>query len=160
MTLSEQRVLMATIDEHVELLSGVRLFSGLRKPVLRQIAQLAKEIDHNEGHTVVREGAGAHAMHLIVNGNAVVAIGDREVARLGPGDSFGEVALFDRSRRTATVTAMGPLKVLAIDGPGFLRIVQSDGELATRLLAHMAAFLRSLDGELAETQLGRTNTPS
>ena len=151
---------MSATDEHLELLSGVSLFSGLDKSVLNKIAQLAKEVNHDDGHTVVREGAGAHAMHLIIEGDAVVGIGDREVARLGPGDSFGEVALFDHGKRSATVTATGPLKVLAIDGSGFLRLVRSAGELAPRLLAHMAAFLRALDGELAECRLGRSGTPS
>ena len=151
---------MSAANEHSDLLSGVSLFSGLDESVLKKIAQLAKEVNHNDGHTVVREGAGAHAMHLIIEGNAVVGIGDREVARLGPGDSFGEVALFDHGKRSATVTATGPLKVLAIDGSGFLRLVRSDGELATRLLAHMAAFLRARDGELAEWHLGKSDSPS
>ncbi|MEE9581669.1 MAG: cyclic nucleotide-binding domain-containing protein [Acidimicrobiia bacterium] len=150
---------MTATEEHVELLSGIGLFSGLDESVLDKIARLAREVDHDEGHSVVREGAGAHAMHLIVDGDAVVTIGDREVARLGPGDSFGEVALFDRGSRSATVTAAGPLKVLAIDGSGFLQLVKSDGELAARLLSHMAGFLRGLDGELAECRLGRTATP-
>jgi len=133
-----------------------RTLLRLEKKVLRQISQLVKEIDHDDGHTVVREGAGAHAMHVIVAGDAVVTIGGREVARLGRGDSFGEVALFDRGDRTASVTATGPLNVLAIDGVGFLRLVRSDGELATRLLTHLAGFLRALDGELAECRLGRS----
>ena len=151
---------MSATDGHLELLSGVGLFSGLDQSVLRKIAELAMEVNHGDGHTVVREGAGAHAMHLIIEGNAAVGVGDREVTRLGPGDSFGEVALFDHGKRSATVTATGPLKVLAIDGSGFLRLVRSDGELAARLLAHMAGFLRALDGELAECRLGRSGTLS
>ncbi len=149
---------MTATDEYVELLGGIKLFSGLGKPILRRIAELAREVDHDDGEAVVIEGGGVHAMHVIVSGDAVVAIGGREVARLGSGDPFGEIALFDHGHRTATVTAAGPLKVLAIDGFGFLRLVQSDGELATRLLAHLAAFLRALDGELAECQLGRDST--
>lgn len=146
---------MTQEDDHLAWLSRTKLFAGLDTPVLRRIVRFAKEVDHGDGHTIVLEGHEAQAMHVIIEGAAVVTIGGREVARLGPGDSFGEVALFDHGPRTATVTASGPLRVLALDGSRFLQLVHSDGDLAVRLLSHLARFLRGLDGELAECRFGR-----
>lgn len=137
--------LVATLDR-------TPLFGGLGKSALRRIAGLTKQIDHDDGHTVVREGWGAHAMHVIVEGTAVVTAGGTEVARLGPGDSFGEVALFDPGPRTATVTADGPLKLLGIEGAAFRQLVEEEGALAARFLEKLAAVIRATNGSLCEWQ--------
>jgi CRP-like cAMP-binding protein len=99
---------------------------------------------------VVREGAAAHALHVIVDGSAEVTIGGETVGRLGPGDSFGEIALFDDGPRTATVTADGPLRVLAIDGHTFRETIGKDPELGYRLIVHLAKLVRSLDVHVAD----------
>ena len=141
---------MASIKERLELLDRIPLFSGLTKRHLREIANLVKEVDHPAGKTIVREGKRAHALHVIVDGTAVITIGGREMRRLGPGDYFGEIALFDSGPRTATVSATTPLRALAILRSDFLGAVASDGELATRLLVHLAKVVRDLDAQSAE----------
>ena len=106
---------------------------------------MAKDITHPGGHVVVREGAGAHALHLIVSGEAAVSVGGAEVAILGPGDHFGEIALLAGGTRTASVTAASELRVLAVDAVSFLRLVRSDPTLADTLPPAIGARLRELD---------------
>ena len=143
----------------VELLSATSLFGGLGDRALRRIADMAKEINHPDEKSVVMEGRQAHAMHVIVDGVAVVSVAGSELARLGPGDSFGEVALFDRGPRTATITAVGPLRVLAIDGVALHGLIESDGHVGLRFLGHLAAALRSSNGALAEWQFDPGSQP-
>lgn len=143
---------MTNTDTYIDLLGGTSLFSGLSKRALRKVSAMGAEVIHGDGKAVVTEGSGAHAMHLIVEGEARVSVGGNEVAHLGPGDSFGEVALFDKGTRTATVEAIGSLRVLAIDGSALRNLVRSDGELGLQLLGRLAAALRSSNGALAEWQ--------
>lgn len=141
---------MAPNDERLELLQRVPLLSDLTKRSLRRVANLAKEVDHAAEHPIVREGGGVHSLHVIIEGTAVVTIGGQEKRSLGPGDYFGEIAIFDRGRRTATVTATTPMKVLAISKHDFLGLVASDADLAIRLLGHLAGVIRQLDARIAD----------
>lgn len=144
---------------YARLLGSTSLFGGLSDRTLRRISATVSEVAHPDGKSVVVEGRGAHAMHVIVDGTAVVSIGGSEVARLGPGDSFGEVSLFDKGPRTATVTADGPLRVLAIDGVAIHGLIESDGQLGLRILGRLAAALRSSNGALAEWQFDTGGQP-
>jgi CRP-like cAMP-binding protein len=128
-----------------ELLRSVPVFAHLPPKALDQVSALAKDITHSEGHVVVREGAGAHAVHVIVSGEAKVSVDGAEIAVLGPGDHFGEIALLSGGTRTATVTAACDLRVLAIDAISFLRLVHSDPVLKESLPPVISARLRELD---------------
>ncbi|MEE8497925.1 MAG: cyclic nucleotide-binding domain-containing protein [Acidimicrobiia bacterium] len=141
---------MASNEERFELLQRVPLLSNLTQRSLRGVANLAKEVNHAVEHAIVREGAGVHALHAIIEGTAVVTIGGREIKSLGPGDYFGEIAIFDSGPRTATVTATTPMTVLAIDKQDFLHLVASDSDLATRLLGHLAGIIREFDARSAD----------
>jgi CRP-like cAMP-binding protein len=140
---------MKETDVQAGLLEKSVLFSGLDRSVLRKIAGITREVDHAAGHVIVQEGSGVHAMHVIVEGNAVVTVEDTEVARLGP-----EIALFDEGPRTATVAADTPLRVLAVDASAFRYMVENDGALASRLLTRLARMIRSMDSIVAECGLG------
>ena len=136
---------MASTPTVLGLLSGVPVFAHLPDRALEQVAAMAKDITHAEGHVVVREGTGAHALHVIVSGDAEVSIGGAEIAVLGPGDHFGEIALLSGGTRTATVTAASELRILAINAVSFLRLVRSDPELTASLPPAISTRLRELD---------------
>ena len=136
---------MAVNPELLDLLSEVPVFAHLPTAALEKIATMAKDITHPAGHVVVREGAGAHALHVIVSGEAAVSVGGAEVAILGPGDHFGEIALLAGGTRTASVTAASDLRVLAVDAVSFLRLVNSDPTLTGSLPPEIATRLRELD---------------
>jgi len=99
-------------------------------------------------------------MYVVQDGEAVVvreeAGGEVVVGELGPGDLFGEMAIFERQPRSATVRARGPARVLTLDKRAFLRRVHEDPSLAFRILQKMSERVRSLDEELARLKMGGT----
>src|SRR5205085_662238 len=76
------------------------------------------------GEAVIREGETGDRLYIIHSGTVVVTKGRHRLARLGPGDFFGEMALFDNEPRSATVTAAGPVEVLVLQRDRFHSLVQ------------------------------------
>lgn len=139
---------MITAAHRIELLGRVPLFSQVAKGTLRRLAALGRETVHEAGKAIVREGATAHALHLIVEGSATVRVGQRVMGHLKPGDFFGEIALLDKGPRAATVSADTRVVTLAIEGAALRGLIESDSALAHRLLAHLAGKVRELDRKL------------
>src|SRR6185436_18129248 len=95
-----------TDDEAVGLLSGVPVFETLESRELARIAQLAVPRRFDAGQVVFREGPDGRSITL---------------ATFGPGDFFGELAMFDDERRSATIEAVDALDAVAILGPDMRR---------------------------------------
>lgn len=133
---------MVTQKESLERLGSVRLFEGLTKTDLKHLLSISKVVDHGEGHTIVSEGESGAGFHLILAGEAKVVRDDKTLARLGPGDFFGEMALIDSGPRTATVVGDGPLTTLAITAWDFRPFVKARPDLAWKLLVHLTQRLR------------------
>jgi CRP/FNR family transcriptional regulator, cyclic AMP receptor protein len=97
-------------------LKDVPFFSALSKRELNTVAQNTDELDIAEGKALAREGEFGHEFFVITEGSAEVRRGGAHVADLGPGDFFGEMALLGDERRTATVTATSPMRVIVMTG--------------------------------------------
>ena len=106
-------------------LKTVPLFATLNDEELKQVAQLADEVQVSEGTHLVDEGKFAHEFFVIEDGKAEVVHDGKTIAELGPGDFFGEIALIRTDRRTASVIANSPMKLIVIFGPNF-RSLASD----------------------------------
>jgi CRP-like cAMP-binding protein len=135
-------VQLATNKEKQEKLAAVPLFSDLSKKDLGRILENSKEITHDAGHVVVTEGHEGAGFHLILSGKASVERGGRRVATLGPGEYFGEMALLDGGRRTASVIADTPLEVLYISQWGFKPLVRDNPQMAWKIVVHLTKRLR------------------
>ena len=113
---------------------------------------------YRDGEEIVRQGETGDCMYVIQKGQAeaVQKKERREVrlAVLGEGDVFGEMALFERMPRSATVRALGDVRVLTIDKKTFLRRVHEDPSLAFRILQKMSFRIRELDTELVRLKTG------
>ncbi|MFL5768387.1 MAG: cyclic nucleotide-binding domain-containing protein [Actinomycetota bacterium] len=129
----------------VALLESVPLFSGLSKRHLRRIAGLADEVSFAEGRVIVDTGSRGNAFYVIVEGTAKVLVGysSRTLARLGPGDFFGELALLDGGPRTASVVAAEPLTAIRIQRTQFRKMLRSEPDVALKILEELAGRLRS-----------------
>jgi CRP-like cAMP-binding protein len=107
---------------------------------------------YNNGEMIVRAGETGDCMYVIQAGQVEVLQmkGDQEVrlAVMDEGDFFGEMALFEREVRSATVRALGEARVLTIDKRTFLRRVHEDPSLAYRLVQKMSQRIRKLNAEL------------
>jgi CRP/FNR family cyclic AMP-dependent transcriptional regulator len=122
----------------IELVRNVPLFSGLDKRDLRDVASTMKERRFEAGHVLATEGQSGVGFFVIEEGEAKVEVGGREVARIGPGGYFGEIALIADSPRTATVTAETPILALGLTSWEFRPIVESNASIAWKLLEALA----------------------
>ncbi len=131
----------------IELLRRVPLFADLDGPQLEQVARLFKERRFVKGETVIMEGSGGAAFFLIAEGQAAVTVADSPRQPLQPGDHFGEIALLDEGRRSATVTASSDLLCYGLTLWEFRPLVEGNGAIAWRLLQSLARRLRAAEGE-------------
>jgi CRP-like cAMP-binding protein len=107
---------------------------------------------YRDGEVVIRQGERADCMYIVQEGQVEVvaeaANGDIRLGVLEPGNVFGEMALFSRAPRSATVRALGETRVLRVDKEGFLKRMHEDPSLAFRILQKMADRIRVLDAEI------------
>jgi len=109
-----------------EQLAAVPLLASLKPEQLQAIASLTELRSEPEGTELVGEGAPGYALFVLIDGSATVTSGDDELATLGAGDFFGEIALLaDESSRTATVTAASPVTLAVMFGSDF-RVFERD----------------------------------
>lgn len=108
---------------------------------------------YRDGEVIVRQGETGECMYVIQKGQVEVlheaAGGQQLLATLGEGEFFGEMAIFDRSLRSATVRASGEVRVLTVDKSTFLRRISEDPSLAFRIVHKMSHRIRDLNAELA-----------
>jgi CRP-like cAMP-binding protein len=141
---------MVAQSEYLDFLRSAPMFSAVPEATLVKVAEIASEKRHDAGKVIVRQGGGAHAFHLIVEGDADVTADGVHLAKLGPGDHFGEIAIVDDVKRNATVTAATPVRVLAIDTISFRRLARSDESLAGSLPPAIADRLADRNEKLAD----------
>ena len=128
-------------DEKVDLIKRAPLFWNCSKRELRQIAQIADEIDLREGKEMTRQGERGREFFVLLEGEADVTKDGQSVNQLGAGDFFGEIALVSHSPRTATVTATSPVRALVITDRSFKRLLKDQPEIQSKVLAALAARL-------------------
>jgi CRP-like cAMP-binding protein len=109
---------------------------------------------YKDGEIIVRQGEVGDCMYVIQEGQVeVIAEESGEEIRLavrGEGEFFGEMAIFDRDVRSATVRAMGQVRALTVDKKNFLRRIHEDPSLAFRIVETMSRRLRELQAELTQ----------
>jgi MFS family permease len=107
----------------VERLRALPLFRPLSGRVIERLAEVAVDLSYPAGAAIVTEGEVGDRFYIIDRGQVVVTQDGRELARLGPGESFGEIALLRRVPRTATVRALSEVELVALAAEPFLRAV-------------------------------------
>ena len=131
-------------DPKVEMLRRVPALAGYRDRQLAELARLVDELSLATGHVLTTEGRPGAEAFLIVEGEALVTVGGRAVARLGPGQFVGEMALLDHEPCSATVTATSPMRVLVMDPAAFSRMLE-DTSMARRIARTLAERLRAVE---------------
>jgi CRP/FNR family cyclic AMP-dependent transcriptional regulator len=124
-------------------LKSVPLFSGLSDHDRQRVGLWTDEVEVPAGRELVGEGELAYEFFVIVDGTAEVTQGGKALGELGPNDFFGEIALLESDRRTATVTATSPLRAIVMFGPNFRHVEREMPELAQQIRSKIRERLSS-----------------
>jgi CRP/FNR family transcriptional regulator len=145
---------VATSEETIALLRRVPAFSALPEQDVERVAEVAVPRRFEAGEIVFREGDESDTCYIVRSGRARalrIHSDGRSItlANFGPGDIFGELAMFDRERRSATVDTLEDTEVTAILGGDMRRLLREWPEIAIELLTSLARRLRETNERLA-----------
>jgi len=125
-------------DEPYEFLRGVALFSDVSDKDLRSIAASMRRRPFDAGEQIVAEGEGGVGFFFVETGVAAVTVDGAQVATIGPGSHFGEIALLSGAERTATVSAQSDVVVWGMPAWNFRPLVREQPSVTMKLLEGMA----------------------
>lgn len=128
-------------------IKDAKLFQGLPDSELRSIEKQMKIVEHPAGHEIVVRGEGGVGFMVITDGAVMVKTVTGHTRRLGPGDSFGEMALLDHEGRSATATAESDVTLATIPEWNFKPFLKEHPEVAFRLLQTLSRRIRQTEAE-------------
>ena len=131
-------------EQKAEALGRVALFEGLDRASLGPLAEATTEAEFGDGDAILIQGQVGTGLFVVVSGGVRIVQGGDEIARLGPGDYLGELAVIDRQPRSASAFAVGPTMCLALASWDLFRRVDADRALSHALLRALALRVRSL----------------
>jgi CRP-like cAMP-binding protein len=142
-------------SEIVELLGRVPVFSTLEHDDLERIAQLAVPRTFELGQIVFREGDASDTCYVVRSGRARAVREHPDgrtitLATFGPGDIFGELAMFEDELRSATVEAVELTSVVAVLGPDMRRLMVEHPQISMRLVVALGRRLRETNERLTK----------
>jgi CRP-like cAMP-binding protein len=116
-------------------LERVPLFAGLSHRDREHVARRADTVDLPAGRQLLEEGRLPHEFFVILDGEVEVMHEGSRLATLGPGDFFGEIALIEHSRRTASVVATTPTTLAVMSPQAFDAVRREMPKVADRIAA-------------------------
>ena len=139
--------LTLTHDRRVELIGGCPLFHGLDAAGLAAVAAAAIEVEFPAERVIARQGEIGTGFFVVVDGAVRVIRDGAVVARLGPGEFFGELSVLDGGPRVAQVVADGPTRCLALASWDFERVLREEPGVALSVLRVVAGRLREVTAD-------------
>ena len=136
-----------------ELLAGVPLFGRLAPDDLERLASATRTATFEPGDDIVEIGEPGRSLYVLTRGRVQVIYPSRnsevELARLGPGDFFGEMALLNEKPRSATVRALEPVEAVVLDKEDFRTLLLQRPEVAVKLLEILSVRIRQADEKIS-----------
>lgn len=132
------------------LLGRAPIFASLTDRQLRSLAKSAKVVSFAAGARIVTQGEPGIGLYLVLTGEAEVRQGDRTLARLGPGQFFGEMTLLDEQPRSADVVALQASECAVLSRWEFWGFAKGEPEVVQGVLKEMARRLRETNRALSE----------
>ncbi len=118
------------------------VFEGLSEQEVQQLLEASQIISCGRDQQIVLEDQGTRTVYVVLDGEVEVRVDDRPVARLGPGQPFGEIAFLLQARRTADVVARDDaVRVIALSERVLQRLIGSNSELAAKFLLNLSRTL-------------------
>ncbi|MCJ7809614.1 MAG: cyclic nucleotide-binding domain-containing protein, partial [Desulfobulbaceae bacterium] len=153
--LEEEMEAQISIPDKILRLKSINIFEGLSVSELAAVASVTEEIDQPAGETVIKEGESGESMYLIISGEVSVIkdAGETgreeiELARIGAGDYFGEMALFEDAVRSATIRTAEESRFLILHKQEFTEIVREYPQIALHICRALSERLRSLHAKV------------
>src|SRR3954468_5542689 len=137
----------------VALLAHVPVFEELAPDDLQRVASVAVPRNFDQGQVVFRENDESDTCYVVCRGHARAIRSHSDgrsitLATFGPGDVFGELAMFDDEKRSATVEAVESLEAIAILGPDMRRVMREHPEISAKLVTTLGRRLRAANERL------------
>jgi CRP-like cAMP-binding protein len=144
----------ATSGDTIELLGRVPVFSALAEEELARVADVAVPRRFGSSEVVFRAGDHSDTCYIVRSGHARAVREHPDgrsitLATFGPGDIFGELAMFDEERRSATIETLEETEAIAILGRDMRRLLREHPEIAIKLIAALGRRLRETNERLA-----------
>jgi hypothetical protein len=149
---AEREKLMASeisIPDKIMRLKGIHIFAGLSVSELAAVASVTEEVVYPSGELVIKEGEPGETMYLIIDGEVTVIKGhgtenEIELDRIGAGDYFGEMALFEGDVRSATIRTSEQTNLLVLHKREFSEIVREYPQIALQICKVLSQRIREL----------------
>ena len=129
----------------LDILRGVPLFANAEDGFLQRLSDEFTTRTYREGETITEEGETGRTFLVIDSGTATVTVHGEEVGRLGPGDALGEMALIDKSARSATVRADSEVHAFQLPVWSFRPLIESHPQVVWAFLEAMAQRVREAE---------------
>ena len=129
-------------------LESVPLFRDCSSEVLDRLAEAMTEFEFAADAPIVQQGQVGNGLYIVISGGVSIVAGSDELARLGPGEFFGELSVIDQQPRAATVYATGETVCLALASWDLMAVLEQDPHVAVNLLKGLATRLRAADAQL------------
>lgn len=146
-----------SIPEKILRLKNINIFEGLSASELAAIASVTEEVEYPVGDIVIREGEAGETMFLVMKGNVSVIKGEGkeggqeiELAQIGTGDYFGEMALFEDAVRSATIRTAEDSRFLVLHKQEFTEIVREYPQIALSICKALSNRLRQLHEKIKQ----------
>ncbi len=149
------------IAQRERLLHSLELFRDLEPELISRLARSVRRASYDNGERLVQEGDPGYSLMIVTAGKVLVTssgsglVTTVGLANLGPGDFFGEMALLTGERRSATVTADGPVEVLVVEKSDLAPLLQADPRLTETLSQALARRLDATETAVEEKKRQR-----
>jgi len=145
---------VATVEESVTLLGQVPVFETLAPEDLQHVAEVAVPRSFAPHQVIFREGDSSDTCYVVRSGHARAMrehVDGRSLAlaHFGPGDIFGELAMFDDESRSATVETLDAVDAIALAGSDMRRLLRQHPDIAVKLVISLGRRLRDANERLA-----------
>ena len=128
-------------------LKSAKLFKDLPQAELKSIERQVKTVKHPAGYEIIVRGTDGVGFMIITEGTVTVTTVQGKSRKLGPGDSFGEMALLDHDGRSATVTADTDVSLACIPEWNFQSFLKEHPSVSYRLLQVLSQRVRQAEGD-------------
>ena len=144
---------MATAEESVGLLGQVPVFETLAPDDLQRVVEVAVPRSFPGHHVIFREGDASDTCYVVRSGHARAIREHADgrmitLAHFGPGDIFGELAMFDDELRSATVETLDEVQAIAVLGSDMRRLLRQHPDIAVKLVIALGRRLREANERL------------